>query len=65
MKLFIDTANLQEIEEVLSKGLVQGITTNPSLLSKEPKADFYSHIQNICDLCKMFLYSIIEPWMHR
>jgi transaldolase len=54
MKLFIDTANLAEIEEVISKGIVQGITTNPSLLAKEPKADFYSHIQKICDLCKKY-----------
>jgi len=58
MKLFVDTANLQEIEEVLSKGLVQGITTNPSLLSKEPKADFYSHIQQICELCKKYQQKI-------
>ena len=54
MKLFIDTANLAEIEDVLSKGVVQGITTNPSLLAKEPKSDFYTHIQKICDLCKKY-----------
>ena len=51
MKLFADTANLQEIESLLQKGVVQGITTNPSLLAKEPKTDFYEHIQKICDLC--------------
>jgi transaldolase len=51
MKLFADTANLEEIESLLSKGVVQGITTNPSLLAKEPKTDFYEHIQKICDLC--------------
>lgn len=51
MKLFIDTANLDEIRDSLEKGVVQGVTTNPSLLSKEPKTDFYSHIQKIADLC--------------
>jgi len=51
MKLFADTANLQQIESLLKKGVVQGITTNPSLLAKEPKTDFYKHIQKICDLC--------------
>jgi transaldolase len=51
MKLFADTANLAEIESLLQKGVVQGITTNPSLLAKEPKTDFYGHIQKICDLC--------------
>jgi transaldolase len=51
MKLFIDTANLEEIRDVLERGVVQGVTTNPSLLSKEPQADFYSHIQKIADIC--------------
>ena len=52
MKLFADTANLLEIESLLDKGVVQGITTNPSLLAKEPKTDFYGHVQKICNLCK-------------
>lgn len=51
MKLFADTANLEEIEKLLQSGVIQGITTNPSLLSKEPKTDFIKHIQKICDLC--------------
>jgi len=51
MKLFIDTANLEEIRESLSIGVVQGVTTNPSLLAKEPKTDFYGHIQKIADIC--------------
>ena len=51
MKLFIDTANLEEIESALERGVVQGVTTNPSLLSKEPQTDFYSHIQKIANLC--------------
>ncbi|MFA4922203.1 MAG: transaldolase family protein, partial [Candidatus Neomarinimicrobiota bacterium] len=35
MKLFIDTANLEEIKKAQSWGLLDGVTTNPSLLSKE------------------------------
>ena len=54
MKLFADTANLQEIESLLSSGAIQGITTNPSLLSKEPKTDFFDHIQKICNLCTAY-----------
>ncbi len=51
MKLFIDTTNLEEIRTSLEHGLVQGVTTNPSLLAKEPQADFYTHIQKIADIC--------------
>jgi len=35
MKLFIDSANLAEIREALSWGLVDGVTTNPTLIAKE------------------------------
>ena len=52
MKFFIDTANLEQIEDVLQKGFVSGITTNPSILAKEPKADFVGHIKKIVSLCK-------------
>lgn len=51
MKLFIDTANIEEIKDVFSKGVISGVTTNPSLLSKEPKADFYDHVKKIAELC--------------
>jgi len=37
MKFFIDTANIEEIKKGLEMGLVDGVTTNPSLLSKEKK----------------------------
>ena len=50
MKIFIDTANLADIEDALKRGLIDGITTNPSLLAKEPKAKFEDHIQKIIDL---------------
>lgn len=50
-KLFIDTANIEEIKDVMSKGIISGVTTNPSLLAKEPKTDFYDHIKRIADIC--------------
>ena len=37
MKFFIDTANIEEIRKAISMGLVDGVTTNPTLLSKEKK----------------------------
>ncbi len=52
MKFFIDTANLDHIEETLQKGFVSGVTTNPSLMSKEPKSDFTKHISKIVEICK-------------
>ena len=51
MKLFIDSANLKDIEDCLKKGVISGITTNPSILSKEPKTDFVEHIKKIAELC--------------
>ena len=35
MKFFVDTANLKEIEEAQSLGILDGVTTNPSLMAKE------------------------------
>jgi len=49
MKLFGDTANLEEIRTLMDMGCVRGITTNPSLLAKEPKADFHVHVGHIID----------------
>ena len=51
MKFFIDTANLKEISEAHSLGLVDGVTTNPSLSAKEgvnDPVDFRGHILEIC-----------------
>jgi transaldolase len=49
MKIFIDTANVQEIKEAVSMGIIDGVTTNPSLISKEnsPAADL---LKEICSL---------------
>jgi transaldolase len=51
MKFFIDTANLDEIKEAASIGILDGVTTNPSLLAKEKgKGDFRTIIKKICEV---------------
>jgi transaldolase len=50
MKFFIDTANLKEIKEAASLGVLDGVTTNPSLISKEGNVDFREHIHKICEI---------------
>jgi transaldolase len=50
MKFFIDTANLNEIREAAALGLIDGVTTNPSLIAKEGKVDFKQHIAAICEI---------------
>lgn len=52
MKFFIDTANLDEIREAAELGLIDGVTTNPSLVAKEGGVDFKQHIAAICELVK-------------
>ncbi|OGP55776.1 MAG: fructose-6-phosphate aldolase [Deltaproteobacteria bacterium RBG_13_61_14] len=49
MKIFIDTANLQEIRDAASMGLVDGVTTNPSLIAKEGRP-FRQIITEICSV---------------
>jgi transaldolase len=49
MKLFIDTGNIKEIEALVPLGIIDGITTNPSLLAKE-SADPRQILKRICDL---------------
>jgi transaldolase len=49
MKFFIDTANLEEIKQGLEMGMVDGVTTNPSLIAKENKP-FEEIIAEICKL---------------
>ena len=50
MKFFIDTANLNEIREAAELGLIDGVTTNPSLVAKEGAVDFKQHIAAICEI---------------
>jgi transaldolase len=49
MKFFIDTANIDEIKEANSMGMVDGVTTNPSLIAKEG-GDFEGIIKAICEI---------------
>jgi transaldolase len=49
MKLFIDSGNLKEIEALVPIGIIDGITTNPSLLAKEG-GDYRSLLKRICDI---------------
>lgn len=53
MKFFIDTANLVEIKEAHSLGILDGVTTNPSLIAREGisgRNAFEQHIKTICEL---------------
>ena len=47
MKFFIDTADIREIRELAETGMIDGVTTNPSLIAKSGQ-DFYDIIQEIC-----------------
>ena len=58
MKIFVDSANLLEIEEALDRGFPAGITTNPSILAKEEKGDFREHIKKIIELVQRYGYDI-------
>jgi transaldolase len=50
MKFFLDSANLGEIREAAELGLIDGVTTNPSLISKEGGVDFKEHIAAVCEI---------------
>ena len=53
MKFFIDTANLDHIQEAQALGVLDGVTTNPSLMAKEGitgKDNILKHYQNICEI---------------
>ncbi|MGG1312331.1 MULTISPECIES: fructose-6-phosphate aldolase [Cohnella] len=49
MKFFLDTGNVEEIKRIVKLGLVDGVTTNPSLIAKEGR-DFKQVIQEICSI---------------
>ena len=51
MKFFLDTANLDEIRNGVSLGVVDGVTTNPTLVAKE-KQPFREHVLEICKIVK-------------
>ena len=50
MRLFLDTANIEHIRHGVRLGVITGVTTNPSLISKEGKVDYKRLVQEICSL---------------
>lgn len=51
MKLFLDTGNIKDIETLAALGIIDGVTTNPSLLAKEP-GDFRENLKRICAIVR-------------
>lgn len=51
MKLFVDTGSIKDIETIAALGILDGVTTNPSLLAKEA-GDFRQNLKRICDIVK-------------
>jgi transaldolase len=49
MKLFVDTGSIKDIEAIAALGILDGVTTNPSLLAKEP-GDFRENLKRICEI---------------
>jgi transaldolase len=50
MKIFLDTANVEHIHHGVRLGVVTGVTTNPSLVSREGKVDYRKLVQEICSI---------------
>jgi len=50
MRIFLDTANIDEIRKGAKLGIISGVTTNPSLVSKEGKADYKTVVKEICSI---------------
>jgi transaldolase len=50
MKVFIDTANIEQISQAVKLGIISGVTTNPSLVSKEGTADYETLVKKICSI---------------
>ena len=51
MKLFVDTGSIKDIQTLADLGILDGVTTNPSLLAKEA-GDFRQNLKKICDIVK-------------
>jgi transaldolase len=50
MQIFLDTANIDQIKQAAKLGIISGVTTNPSLLSKEGTADYEAITKKICSI---------------
>jgi transaldolase len=48
MKLFLDTANLEEIREIKRWGVLGGLTSNPTLIAKEKPTDIETYMKELC-----------------
>src|SRR5437763_14900795 len=51
MKIFVDTGSIKDIQTIADLGILDGVTTNPSLLAKE-SGDFHQNLKKICDIVK-------------
>lgn len=51
MKLYLDTANIEQIREIADWGILDGVTTNPTLVSRE-KGDYKKILKDICDIVR-------------
>ncbi len=50
MRIFLDTANIEQIKQAAKLGVISGVTTNPSLVSNEGQADYQAVIKEICSI---------------
>ena len=50
MRIFLDTANIEQIRQAVKLGIISGVTTNPSLMSKETPADYQAAVKEICSI---------------
>jgi fsa_talC_mipB: fructose-6-phosphate aldolase len=53
MKFFIDTANLEQIREAYDLGVLDGVTTNPSLMAKEVSREWRTSEKHYVDICNI------------
>jgi len=63
MKFFIDTANLEQIKEAEDMGILDGVTTNPSLMAKEGisgEENIINHYKNICEVISTDFNGMVE-----
>ena len=67
MKFFIDTANLDQIKEAQDLGILDGVTTNPSLMAKEGitgEKNIIDHYLKICDIVAVSYTHLTLPTIY-
>ena len=50
MRIFLDTANIDQIRQAAKLGVISGVTTNPNLVSQEGATDYEATIKKICSI---------------